>query len=188
MAACPSCLNGCGGTRADCPLKEWQEPDPKLGRPSTYLRETADLICQRLADGESLRSICRLPGFPPRATVQGWIMDDLDGFSGRYARARDLGLEEMADELIDISDDGRRDYTQSADGREVPDHDHIQRSKLRVDTRKWILAKRMPKVFGERLDLNATVKREAGELTDAELAAIASAGRAGAAEAQEDTD
>ncbi len=59
----------------------------------------------------------------------------------------------MADELLQIADDATSDITklESDDGREVVNHEHIARSKLRVDTRKWLLSKCLPKVYGDKL-------------------------------------
>lgn len=153
MTTCPrsDCLNGCGGARADCPMREFAPDAPRQrGRPLTYTRPIADAICARLATGESLRSICRDAGMPPRSTVQGWVIADWDGFGGRYARAWELGLEELADETLEIADDASRDRRE-VDGRMETDHEHIQRSRLRVDTRKWLLSKRLPKSYGEKV-------------------------------------
>lgn len=107
------------------------------GRPTTYTQEIADEICRRLAEGETLRAICRDMGLAI-GTVLGWVRDDRDGFAERYARARDIGYEVMADELIDIADGGSDDW---------------QRDRLRVDARKWLLAKALPKRYGDRVTL-----------------------------------
>lgn len=82
-------------------------------------------------------------------------MDDVEGFAAQYTRAREFGYQTMADELLEISDDGTNDYRPPDDegGDPLVDHEHIQRSKLRVDTRKWLLSKALPKVFGEKLEL-----------------------------------
>ena len=128
----------------------------KLGRPSTYDPEVAETILSRMADGETLRAICRDPGMPPRRTVQGWAIDDVDGFSRRYTRARELQAHAMADELVEISDDGSNDWMDRNDPAN-PGFDlngeHIQRSRVRVDTRKWLLAKVLPKEFGDRVQM-----------------------------------
>ncbi len=155
MSECTACLNGCGGARSDCPMAEWR-PVPVTGRPSTYSRDMADRICAELASGKSLKAICDTPGMPPRSTVQGWVIDDVDGLSGRYARARDIGLEIMADETLEIADDGRSDLTITPDGREVVNSEVVQRSRLRVDTRKWLLSKRLPKTYGDKSALEVS--------------------------------
>jgi hypothetical protein len=117
----------------------------------TYTRDTADAICARLAAGESLRAICATKGMPPRSTVRGWAVDDVDGFAARYARARELGFEEIAEQTIEIADDITRDTIEGPDGRRLPDSEWISRSRLRVDARKWLLSKMLPKVYGDRV-------------------------------------
>ena len=124
------------------------------GRPLTYDRETAHAICVRLARGETLKGICRDEGFPPESTVRGWAQEDVDGFAARYAFARQLGLDAMADELLEIADDGSGDITYDAQGNRIVNGEHINRSRLRVDTRKWYLSKLAPKRYGEKVDLN----------------------------------
>ena len=109
----------------------------KRGRPLTYTQEAADEICRRLSEGETLRAICRDMGIPI-GTVLGWVRDNRNGFAEQYARARDIGYEVMADELIEIADGGSDDW---------------QRDRLRVDARKWLLAKALPKRFGDRVTL-----------------------------------
>lgn len=152
MTSCDRCLNGCGGARSDCPLVEWQyESDGRTGPAPTYNRAIADKICMMLARGMTLSAISRTEGFPTRLTMRRWVLRDHDGFKERYETAYRLGLDEMADQILDISDDGTRDYKAGPDGRQVPDQDHIQRAKLRVDSRKWLLSRRLPKEFGERV-------------------------------------
>lgn len=115
-----------------------------------YTQEIADRICAELEEGRSLRSICEAEGMPSEALVRKWAANDTEGFYAQYARAREIGYEKMAEEIIEISDDGSRDYMKVGD-RDVPDYDHIQRSKLRVDTRKWLLSKMLPKKYGDKV-------------------------------------
>ncbi len=123
-----------------------------------YTDELAARICDQLADGLTLREICRQEGMPDERAVRIWAEKDYGpGFRERYETARLLGYRKMADELLEISDDGRNDWVerQSRDGGtyKAPDHDHIHRSRLRVDTRKWILSKMLPKIYGDKLEL-----------------------------------
>lgn len=156
-----------------------------MGRPSDYTPELAATICERLAGGETLRAICRDPGMPDERTVRGWAIDDRDGFSPHYARARELGYHAMADETLEIADDTSHDFrtVETDDGtREIVDHEHIQRSRLRVDTRKWLLAKALPKIYGEKVAFtgeNGGPVRVLNlhDLSDTELTAIAATGR-----------
>lgn len=125
------------------------------GRPSIYTKELAEEICERLAAGESLRAICKDEGFPAESTVRGWVLDDKEGFSAQYARARDFYLDNMADEIIEISDDGSNDWMEreleSGKIIDVLNHEHVTRSRLRVDTRKWYLSKLAPKRYGDKI-------------------------------------
>jgi hypothetical protein len=89
---------------------------------------------------------------PPESTVRRWALDDAEGFAARYAHARDLGLDAMSDELLEIADDGTNDYMDTEDGPKL-DGEHVQRSRLRVDTRKWYLSKLAPKRYGDKLEL-----------------------------------
>lgn len=128
------------------------------GRPSLYSEELAERICEKIADGVSLKDICEEDWAPSRTAVFRWLNVHPE-FANSYASAREAQAELLAEEIKAISDDGRRDYKTDADGNEVPDHDHIARSKLRVDTRKWIASKLKPKVYGDRqqLDINGTL-------------------------------
>lgn len=131
------------------------DPEPvKMGRPSDFNQKTADLICARLADGESLRSICRSDNMPHVSTVLRWVAHpDRKEFRDQYAHAREVGLEQMADEILEIADDTRLDTTYNKHGDEMANNEWIQRSKLRVDARKWILSKQLPKKYGDRTTL-----------------------------------
>ena len=127
------------------------------GRPSAYTPEVAAEICRRLAEGQTLREICRDETMPSDSTVRAWALDDREGFSAQYAKGRETGYQVMADELIEIADDGSNDWMErkNKDGStvEVENHEVLNRSSLRVDTRKWLLSKALPKVYGDRMAL-----------------------------------
>ena len=105
------------------------------GRPTLYTQEIADHICQKLAEGMSLRAICRSKGMPNEATVRQWAVDDREGFYSQYTRSRDIGLDCMADEVHEIAD---------GDG-------DVARDRLRFDSRRWYLSKLAPKRYGDKL-------------------------------------
>ncbi len=132
-----------------------KKPAPKkrkAGRPSKFTEALAARLCERLAEGNSLRSICRDDAMPAISTVMGWLFDgNHDEFSEQYARAREAQAEVRADEIIEIADDAAGDLTTDKDGKEIVSHEHIQRSRLRVDTRKWVASKLLPKRYGDKL-------------------------------------
>lgn len=148
------------------------------GRPSLYTPELAATICERLAAGETLRAVCRDEGMPAPSTVLGWKAVD-GAFSEQYARAREVGYEQMADELLEIADDGTNDTTENKAGEPTMDAEWVARSRLRVDTRKWLLSKALPKIYGDKLQVDANVTHDISNLTDDELArALLEAGTA----------
>lgn len=126
------------------------------GRPSIYTKAIAALICGRLAAGESLRAICRDENMPQESTVRAWALDDVHGFYAQYAKAREIGYSGMADELLEIADETSRDTIKNKSGDEVADTEWISRSRLRVDTRKWMLSKVLPKVYGDKVTADIT--------------------------------
>lgn len=136
------------------PLKPVRRPGREV---TVYTPERAEVICQQLAEGKSLRSICQDLGIA-QATVYAWVIDNYEGFGERYARARHLMALRWADELDDIAADGRNDYYVDDEGKLKPNVEHIQRSRLRIDTRKWILAKMLPKVYGDKVIAEVTGK------------------------------
>ena len=123
-------------------------------------------ILARLAAGETLRQICRTPGYPSHPAVVQWTYDgaedDPASFANRYARARREGLDVMAEEILEIADDGTNDFMTrvAATGQnKVLDAEHVNRSRLRVDSRKWLLSKMRPDKYGdfERVEMKADV-------------------------------
>ncbi|WP_210236257.1 terminase small subunit protein [Ochrobactrum sp. CGA5] len=136
------------------------EEAPKPGRPSDYTQEIADLICERIADGESLRTICDDQGMPSRTTVFKWL-SRFNEFADQYARAREAQADTLFDEILSIADDGRNDWMEKTnkDGEvigEVFNKEAVQRSSLRVEARKWMAGKLRPKKYSEKLDLNVS--------------------------------
>lgn len=98
------------------------------GRPSDYTQELADKICERIADGESLRSICRDDEMPGTSAVCKWLSIHTE-FAEQYARARELQADSLFDDILDIADKGLK-------GLETPEDRRIQ-----IDARKWMAGK-----------------------------------------------
>lgn len=129
----------------------------KRGRPTAFTAKLAETICLKLAEGQTLREICKADEMPPESTVRLWALDDREGFAAQYTRAREIGYLSMADELLEVSDDGTNDWMQRSDDEGgiawQVNGEHLQRSRLRVDTRKWLLSKALPKLFGDKVEL-----------------------------------
>jgi hypothetical protein len=124
--------------------------------------EIEEQILEAVRQGVSLITICDDPALPCRDTVFAWIAADEERklakqvaegevlFSDRFAIATHIRVKAMAEELLTIADDGRNDTYPDSEGRRVVDYDHIQRSKLRIDARKWIMSKLEPREYGDK--------------------------------------
>ena len=106
-----------------------------MGRPSDYSPEIAARICDLLASGESLRSICAADDMPAQSSVFLWLQKHSE-FSEQYARAREAQMELWAGQIVEIADET---------------NDDVQRARLRVDTRKWLMSKLAPKKYGDKV-------------------------------------
>lgn len=153
-----------------------------MGRPSTYSVKVADAICERLADGESLRAICRDDAMPSKATVFKWLGQQ-PKFADQYARAREDQAESLADEIVSISDES--EVVAKYDGEDVTlamDSTAIARNRLRVDARKWVASKLKPKKYGDRQvlagDPEAPLMSLPDEALDARIQALLGKGSA----------
>lgn len=122
------------------------------GRPTLYTPELFEGICERMAKGEPLAVICREDGMPHPSTVRDWANGD-EALSRRFGRAREDGEDAIAADCLKIADDGTNDTT-IVDGMSLLNSEHIQRSKLRVETRLKLLAKFNPKRWGDKVEVD----------------------------------
>jgi hypothetical protein len=116
------------------------------GRPSTFTQEIAREICSRLAQGQSLRTVCADEDMPAKSTVFRW-MQDHDGFRDQYVRAKGEGSDAIAEQMFDIADE---EPPLREDGSVDPGF--IAYAKHRTETRKWYLARIAPKRFGDKIE------------------------------------
>lgn len=142
-----------------------QEKKP-TGRPSDYTDELAELICERLILGESMKSICTDDEMPAEGTVYRWLAKRED-FREKYRVAREAQAERMLDEILEIADNSADD-TLITDFGPRPDMEWIARSKLRVNARQWAMAKLAPKKYGDSkaVDLTSGGQRLSGILIE----------------------
>lgn len=138
------------------------EQDRKPGKEFTYTREVFENIIARVATGESVRSICKDEGMPSRDTFFVWLYRD-PSLADQYAHAKAISAYADEDELNEISDDGTNDWMEkrNKDGEIVGwqlNGEAVQRSRLRVETRRWLMERRMPTRFGQKVDVNHGVQ------------------------------
>lgn len=139
------------------PSEDRRQAGKKPG-PAGYTQEVGEKLCRYVAAGLTLIEIEKIEGMPKGGTVHEW-RDRVPAFDAMFARAKILQAERMAEELLAIADDGQNDYMERKkdDGFEpIVDHEHIARSKLRIDTRKFIISKMLPKVYGDKASVELT--------------------------------
>jgi hypothetical protein len=135
----------------------------QVGRQSraetAYAPETAELVLDELVSGRTLQDICADPDMPSVASVGRWVRDDREGFAARYRDAREVGYQIIGDQALRIVDDRRNDWIiwRREDGTmaRMLDPQRVNRALARVQTRRWLLSKMLPKQFGDRPDLYA---------------------------------
>lgn len=106
----------------------------------TYTPDLAAKFCAAIADGGSLRSVCKKPGMPSKATVFRWLAEH-DDFAKLYEKATDERADTMIDEIVDIADNCK------------PDKEEIQKAKLRIHARVEQAQRMKPRKYGRQLQL-----------------------------------
>jgi len=150
-----------------------------MGRPTKYTDKLADKICAQLASGDSMRTVAKADKMPSMATIFSWLRTKPD-FLERYTRAKEESADALIEEMMDIADDGSNDWmvAHRKDDSEAwqLNGEHVQRSRLRVDTRKWVASKLKPKKYGDRIETTLSgevkLKHDVSNLTDEELDAV----------------
>ena len=123
----------------------------------------ADEICATIADGVSVRQACIEHG-QNRSELYKWLRKNPD-FADQYARAKEESAEPYAEEMLDIADDGRNDWEERENARTgetyiALNREAIERSRLRIETRKWIASKLKPKKYGDKVQHDVDGKLE----------------------------
>ena len=136
------------------------------GRPTEYTEEIGETICDRIVDGESLRTICADAGMPDEATVLGWVSSHRE-FRDQYEIAREFPVQALLDETIEIIDDpsGYLVERVQANGRVVVvwDRKQLPRCLLRIEVRMWVVDQLPPLKLEERLERIAQQDRDLDE-------------------------
>lgn len=128
------------------------------GRPGIYTDDLAKEICVKIStSNKSLKTICKELGISVRS-VLNWLDDkDKPEFLHQYTRAKEEQADFLIEEMLDIADDSSQDNTTitGPDGKLkiIEDREWTNRSRLRVDTRKWIASKLKPKKYGDIVDV-----------------------------------
>lgn len=127
------------------------------GRPTLFTEELANKICNDLAEGKSLRTICSDEKMPSRETVRLWLRDERHSeFLGQYARSREEQADHYADEIVEIADT----------------EEDAQRARVRIDARKWVASKLKARSYGDKV-LNEHTGKDGGPIKTEEVSQIA---------------
>ena len=143
------------------PRRPAQAKRPR-GRQLTFTPELAASICTLISSGLSLRKSCEQLGLA-QPTVTAWVLNDHCGFADQYARARESQFQVWADEIVDLADDVQpgikmieeRDAAGKLLKRKRITDDCVERTRLRIEARKWLLSKLKHRTFGDRLDVTS---------------------------------
>lgn len=130
----------------------------------------ADAVCALLEEGKSLRAACKELELNP-STILLWTKANPE-FSEQYARAREIGYLLRADEMVTIADTpmiGVETKIKPDGTRETTEGDMLGHRKLQIDTRKWMLSKMLPKIYGDKLELSGDKENPLQTVTRIEL-------------------
>jgi len=128
----------------------------KVGRPTIYSPELAATICALLVEGNSLKSICRRPDMPDITSIYLW-MSKYPEFSNQYARAREDQADTFADEILHIADEPAAIIPATG----AVDSGSVAEKRLRIDARKWLASKQLPKKYGDKVT-NEVIGQDGG--------------------------
>lgn len=136
---------------------------------STFEPWIGATICEALSEGHSLLAICESMGIPYSTAVQ-WELDN-QKHADNSTRAREIGCHVMAQQCLEISDNARNDWMERQDDKGgagyVLNGEHIQRSRLRIETRMRLIGKWLPKVYGDRTQLEHSLSEDTAALLTA---------------------
>lgn len=125
-----------------------------IGRPTTYTKELADKICEKLALGLSMRTICKEEDMPAMSSVFKWLRENKD-FSEQYVLAKQEGTDAMSEDLMELGDEAI-ELAQTVDPKQSSAV--VQAVKLKSDNLKWTMSKLKPKKYGDKLDMTTNGK------------------------------
>lgn len=126
------------------------------GRPTKFQSDLAKEICDVIAStSRGTKKLCAdYSHWPCQDTLFTWLKDYPE-FSEQYAQAKICQIELLVDEILEISDDASQDQYVNELGVLVPNPPAINRARLKVDTRKWLASKLVPKIYGNKIDIES---------------------------------
>lgn len=146
------------GTPAVTAKKRVGKTPAKIGRPSVYTPELGIEICVQIAEGKSLRSICKADDRPSMVTIFTWL-DKHPEFLNHYTRAKEQQADASSEDITEIADEVRRGLIDP------------QAARVAIDAYKWTASKLKPKKYGDKLDIdqNSNVTHRFQTLDDTQI-------------------
>lgn len=143
-------------------LKKTPKKLIKVGRPTIYSEELCKKICEVVSSSSyGIRKICdKNPDFPKPETIRVWRLYN-ETFSAQYAKAKQIQADILAEDCLDISDDDSNDIKFGDNGPSF-NSEFAARSRIRIDTRKWIASKMLPKIYGSSKELEEEKEKNEG--------------------------
>lgn len=127
----------------------------QITRGKIYDEVIANEICETIACSvDSINTLCaKHKHWPCVETIRRWRIH-VPEFGVKYTAAKQHQIESIVDEMLDIADDTSRDvFVQN--GQHKYDHDHISRTRIKIETRKWLASKLVPRLYGDKLNISA---------------------------------
>ena len=132
-----------------------------MSRPIKWTVEKKEIavkeILLEIMKGRSLTAILKTEergNLPSKIIFFEWLKED-EELTNQYARATEVRADVIFDDILAIADENTNDTSINENGIEVVNNDVIQRSRLRIDARKWVLSKLNPKKFGDKTDITS---------------------------------
>lgn len=121
----------------------------KKGRATKFTQELADEICNTIAsNSKGIGMLCEEnTHWPNKDTIFTWLKNN-SAFSDQYARAKQCQIECLVDQMLEIADDTSQDSLIDEQGKMIFNPQSINRARLKIDTRKWLACKLVPRVYG----------------------------------------
>lgn len=135
--------------------------------PIRYSDKVVNKINKRLQGGESVAEICRDKDMPDKSVFYDWLRKH-DGLMDEYKLSKIIGIEALVDEMMEIANDTSNDFVMTDKGPRF-NSEHVQRSRLRIDTIKWVATKLVPRLYGETKHIEISGDVGIKALTDEQL-------------------
>ena len=111
-------------------------------------------IIEQIEGGKSVKSILDQDGYPSRSSFYNWLNENPERIE-LYKAATEIRADGVFDDMLEIADDRSKDTFLDAQGNRQQNMTAVNRSRLQLDTRKWVLGRMNPKKYSEKLDITS---------------------------------